>query len=61
MESFAVKHSGALSHSHEFVLSPSVVDVAREIRQAVSIVVIGWVAVTAVRGLVGAYTGKKDS
>lgn len=60
METFVVKHSGALDHSHTIVLSPSFIDLAREVRQTVTVVVIGLVAVAAVRGLFGAFTAKKE-
>ncbi|ROW13754.1 hypothetical protein VPNG_03494 [Cytospora leucostoma] len=51
MESFALAatHSGGINHT--FTLSPSVVSVAREARIAVTVFVVGWVAVTGIRAL----------
>ena len=51
MESFAVAHSGSLSHVHTVNFSSSAVDIAREARLIVTIVVAGWITVTVARGL----------
>lgn len=52
MESFALaaQHAGKIKHQHIFAFSSSAVDALKEVRLAVTIVVIGWVAVTALRG-----------
>lgn len=53
MESFALAatHSGAINHIHTLTISPSVAGIARELRVAVMVVVVGWVAVTGIRAL----------
>ena len=53
MESFALasQHSGSINHVHTIHLDASVVSVAREARMALTVVVIGWVAVTGIRTL----------
>lgn len=53
MESFALsaQHSGALNHHHTFAFNASVVDVLKEVRLTVTIVVAGVVAIAALRGL----------
>lgn len=53
MESFSVaaQHSGAIKHMHNISLDASTANVAREIRLAVTIIVVGWVAVTGIRTL----------
>jgi hypothetical protein len=59
MESFALaaQHSGAINHVHTIHLDPSAVSVARELRVAVTVIVIGWVAVTGLRSLMGTRQG----
>ncbi|KAG7058936.1 hypothetical protein JMJ77_0006305 [Colletotrichum scovillei] len=51
MEQFGLSaaHSGAINHIHAIHFGPAAVDVVREIRIAVTVVVIGWVAVTGIR------------
>ncbi|WQF84806.1 hypothetical protein CDEST_09820 [Colletotrichum destructivum] len=51
MEQFGVAaaHSGAINHVHAIHFGPAAVDVVREVRLAVTVVVIGWVAVTGIR------------
>ncbi|KAK2600725.1 hypothetical protein N8I77_010237 [Diaporthe amygdali] len=53
MESFALaaEHSGAINHVHTLTIGPSVVGVARELRLAVTVAVVGWVAVAGIRAL----------
>lgn len=55
MESFALaaEHSGAINHIHTITVSPTMVGVAREIRTAVTIIVMGWVVVTGIKALLG--------
>jgi len=43
------QHSGAINHVHSFHLSSSAVDIAKEVRNIVSIVVIGWITVSVVQ------------
>lgn len=52
MENFFLnaQHSGAINHHHTINFNPSVVDALKEVRIAVSILVVGWVATTALRG-----------
>ncbi|GKT40241.1 uncharacterized protein ColSpa_00422 [Colletotrichum spaethianum] len=51
MEQFGVAaaHSGAINHIHVIHLGPAAVDVIREVRLAVTIVVVGWITVTGIR------------
>ncbi|KAE9575266.1 hypothetical protein CGMCC3_g8715 [Colletotrichum fructicola] len=51
MEQFALQsaHSGAIKHLHLIQFSPNTAGLAREIRLAVTVVVIGWVTVTGIR------------
>ncbi|KZL63543.1 hypothetical protein CI238_02923, partial [Colletotrichum incanum] len=51
MEQFglAAAHSGAINHIHAIHFGPAAVEVIREVRLAVTVVVIGWVAVTGIR------------
>ena len=53
MEQFALsaKHSGAINHQHSFHFNGSVIDVLKEVRLGVTVVVTGWVVVTAIRQL----------
>lgn len=53
MEQFALaaQHSGAITHNHCFHFNPSTVAIAKEARQIVAIIVVGWVAVETVRNL----------
>lgn len=52
MESFALaaNHAGAINHHHTFNFNPSVIDAFKEVRIAVTVVVVGWIAVTGLRG-----------
>jgi hypothetical protein len=43
------QHSGAIDHAHSFHFNPSVVDALKELRFAVTIVVVGWITVTSIR------------
>ena len=60
MESFAVAHSGSLSHVHTVNFSSSAVDIAREARFIVTIVVAGWITVTVARGLLGSFGNRRE-
>jgi hypothetical protein len=60
MESFAVAHSGSLSHIHTLAFSPSAVDIAREARIIVTVVVAGWITVTIARGLLSNFGNRRD-
>lgn len=60
MESFAVAHSGSLSHVHTINISSSAVDVAREARIIVTIIVAGWITVTVARGLLGSFGNRRE-
>lgn len=60
MEQFAVAHSGSLNHVHTLSVSSSVVDIARETRLIVTVVVVGWVAVTVTRGLFGSFGNRRE-
>ena len=42
-------HTGAINHAHSFHFNSSVVDALKEVRFAVTIVVLGWVTVTSIR------------
>lgn len=59
MEQFAVaaQHSGAIDHVHSFHFSSSAVDIAKEIRLGVTVIVVGWVAVAAIRNVRGLLGG----
>lgn len=48
---FNAQHSGAINHAHSFHFDEGVVNVIKEIRLAVTLVVGGWVLVTAIRTL----------
>ncbi|KAI1485492.1 hypothetical protein F5X96DRAFT_659746 [Biscogniauxia mediterranea] len=54
MESFSLasQHSGAINHVHTIHLDASAAAAARELRLAVTVIVIGWVAVTGLRALI---------
>jgi hypothetical protein len=60
MESFAVAHSGSLSHIHTLAFSPSAVDIAREARLIVTVFVAGWITVTVARGLLTNWGNRRD-
>lgn len=53
MEQFvlAAQHSGAIIHNHCFHFDSSAVAIAKEVRQIVAIVVLGWVAIETVKNL----------
>ena len=59
MESFAVAHSGSLNHIHTLAFSPSAVDIAREARIIVTVVVAGWITVTVARGLLSNFGNRR--
>ncbi|KAH9825446.1 general substrate transporter [Teratosphaeria destructans] len=50
METFALaaQHSGAISHLHTFSVTDSAITVAKEVRNIVSLVVVGWITVAAI-------------
>lgn len=52
MESFALaaQHSGAINHHHTISFNSSAVDALKEVKLIVSVVVVGWIATTALRG-----------
>ena len=60
MEQFALnaQHSGAINHIHSFHFNSSVVDAFKEVRLAVTVIVVGWVAITTVRSIAGTKTKK---
>jgi hypothetical protein len=60
MESFAVAHSGSLNHIHTVTFSPSAVEIAREARLIVTVVVAGWITVTVARGLLSNFGNRRD-
>jgi hypothetical protein len=43
------QHSGAIDHAHSFHFNTSVVDALKEVRFAVTIIVLGWITVTSIR------------
>jgi len=45
------QHSGAINHIHSFHFSSSALDLAREARNIVAVVVVGWVAVVSIGAL----------
>lgn len=53
MESFALaaEHSGAINHIHTINFSRSVTSAMREVRIALTVIVVGWVAVVGIRTL----------
>lgn len=59
MESFALAadHTGAINHIHTINLGASSVTVAREVRLAITVIVVGWVAVAGIR-MFGAQRGR---
>lgn len=54
MESFALaaQHSGTINHVHAIHIGQAATGVAREIRLAVTVIVVGWVAVTGIKALI---------
>ena len=44
-------HRGAIEHIHSFTFNRSVVDALKEVRLGVSVIVLGWIAVTSVQAL----------
>lgn len=51
MESFALaaEHSGAIHHVHTISVNPSAISAIKEVRIAVTVIMVGWVAVTGIR------------
>ena len=49
------QHSGAINHLHSFQFHSSIVDVVREVRLAVTVVVVGWIAITTIRAVQGSF------
>ncbi|KUI73272.1 hypothetical protein VM1G_11891 [Cytospora mali] len=49
MESFALAatHSGAINHIHTLTISPAIIGIAREVRMAVTVIIIGMVVTEA--------------
>lgn len=60
MEQFAVAHTGSLNIVHTVNFSSSAVDIAREARIAVTVIALGWVAVTVTRGLFGGFGYRRE-
>lgn len=58
--SLHAQHSGAINHIHTFQFSDSAAGIAREIRLGLTAVVVGWVAVVAIRGFLGARITRRD-
>lgn len=58
MESFALAatHAGGITHTHIFDFSPAAVDVAKELRKATVVLVVGWITVTLVKELRAVYS-----
>lgn len=48
---FNAQHSGAINHAHSFHFDGGVLTAFKEVRLAVTIIVGGWVLVTAIRTL----------
>lgn len=48
---FNAQHTGAINHAHSFHFDEGVLTAFKEIRLAVTIIVGGWVVVTAIRTL----------
>lgn len=61
MEQFAVaaQHSGTINHIHSFHFSCSAVDVAKEVRNIVTIAIVGWVAVTTIQAVRNSFKKEK--
>lgn len=59
METFALasQHGGSINHIHTIHLDASVVSTAREIRLALTVIIVGWVAVTGMKMLWAAGPG----
>jgi len=53
MEQFVVaaQHSGTITHVHSLHLSSSAVDIAKEARNIVLVIVAGWIAVSTIGAL----------
>lgn len=51
MESFSLasQHGGSINHIHTIHLDASVVSTAREMRIALTVIVVGWVAITGMK------------
>ncbi len=62
MENFALnaQHSGAINHAHSVHFDGTIVSALKEVRLAVTIIVIGWFAVTVVRALPALQSRDKD-
>jgi hypothetical protein len=45
----AAGHSGSINHVHAFHFSPTFAQAARELRIAITVIVVGWVAVSGMR------------
>lgn len=58
-ELFNVQHAGGLQHIHIFQFPDSSIQLVKEIRLGVSIVVAGWVAVTLIQSLASLRTQRK--
>lgn len=58
MEQFLVKHSGEISHAHNFLLPATAAEFAKEVRLAVTVVAFAWVTVKAI-DLAKSYTPRR--
>jgi len=58
MENFALhaQHAGSINHIHTINFNSSLVDALKEVRLVATIVVGGWITVTAIRALRGSFT-----
>ncbi|KAI1495731.1 hypothetical protein F5X99DRAFT_414825 [Biscogniauxia marginata] len=62
METFALtsQHTGTINHVHSIHLDASAAAAARELRLAVTVIVVGWVAVTGLRAIMGSKEDAKS-
>ena len=61
MEQFALnaQHAGAINHLHSFHFSDSAIDVVREVRNTVLIIVAGWAVISTVKTIRAGLEGRR--
>ena len=49
------EHSGAVEHIHSFRFDSSTVEIFRQVRLSITVLVFGWIVVTSIQALRGVY------
>lgn len=61
MEQFALsaQHAGSINHIHSFHFSDSAIEVVKEVRQTVLIIIAGWAVISTVKTIRASFEGRR--